>query len=287
VLFVNHSWPLSNYTSKAIDEFYKYNVTNGTEIEEGVFNISDIDNFNITFSNTEGNQTNFTNHTRRAFELANITSLISNLKDLDHAALLSQMIAEISAQGGFIGIYSVRSLKYEKDWSGTIIAIALGSIMVMTGLAILGPGFFLGAGAAAGAGAAGGATAGAAAVAGAGTLGTFSTSFAMGLVASGIGDIISGISSAVKGVPIDLESHLKKVAVGIAVKLVTAGALHALSSIDSLRLITANKKFLQGLKDAGTTGFLSQQVIFQAAMYGINEFTQKQAEDYTDRNKEV
>jgi hypothetical protein len=72
------------------------------------------------------------------------------------------------------------------------------------------------------------------------------------------------------------------------INLITAGTLRAMSSVNVLNgafgLVNSNVKFLDGLKAAGMTGLMARQVIFQAAMYGLNAFTRRQAEDYMDHN---
>jgi hypothetical protein len=67
--------------------------------------------------------------------------------------------------------------------------------------------------------------------------------------------------------------------------LITAGTLHALSSLEALKFIAkANTEFVKGLKTIGAAGFLAKQGIFQVAMYGLNQVAQKQADRYADSN---
>ena len=247
---------------EAIMDFYKHNSSNEiSDVDtENAFDISDIENFVININKIRTNQTsdNLEQPSNRSHNLriANLSSLIANFTETNIDALLASTINELSAAGAFIGVYIIRDLKQDEDWMGTIFSIVLGVVQVAAGIIILGPIGVLAGGVA--------------------------SAFATTAIATGIEDIIEGVFSIAKGAPIDIDEYFKSKAISLAINLITAGALHVLSSI-SLLNIAANNDFLDILR-IGPTGYLAKQVLFQIAMQGLNKFTQSQARNYMKSN---
>jgi hypothetical protein len=183
-----------------IMEFYNYGEPN-TTLEENVFNISDIENFAVNITEAQADmmkQSNLANHSVFAF---NFTSLTKKLNDSDIDALLAPIINELSAAGAIAIVTSARRLEQQKHWIGTVFSIVLGAIQIAAGIALLGPALFAAAPAA-------GAAAG-------GGIGVFTSAFATATIAAGIVDIIGGVVSIAKGVPIDVYEYFKSKAVGL------------------------------------------------------------------------
>ncbi|MBY0580684.1 MAG: LysM peptidoglycan-binding domain-containing protein [Rickettsiales bacterium] len=139
---------------------------------------------------------------------AGMKSLKSVAKEIKFASK-GYILEQITASGGFLYQIETYELEENKNWFTTIFSAVLGVALIMTGMWMLEAGVLGGA--------------------------VFGKVFAASLIFQGIGDIIGSIISVATNTPMDFEDYIKGKGIAMGISLATAGTLHFLSGIDSLK----------------------------------------------------
>lgn len=179
----NNEFSSSNDTVEETDRFYDQFLSLSSRNESSVHDrAAKLSNLTTSNSSTAGMDAN--NHT-----------LVSS-KD---SPILQELIDEKYALGYLAYETETYALKVpkRKGWLGTFLAAAIGIACICLGAIILGP-------------------------VGVSTTSIFSQSLGIGLISSGVGDIIQSIVSIASGNPIDIAAFLQNKAVSVAVILVTS-----------------------------------------------------------------
>ncbi|WP_236869648.1 LysM peptidoglycan-binding domain-containing protein [Candidatus Bandiella numerosa] len=141
---------------------------------------------------------------------AGMKSLKGVAKEINFASK-SYLLDQITASGGFLYQIETYELEENKSWFTTIFSAVLGVVLIYTGMWMVG-------------------STGPA-------LGVFGKALGVSLIFQGIGDIIGSIISVATNTPMDFEDYIKGKGIAMGISIATAGTLHFLSGIESLKKI--------------------------------------------------